>query len=209
MLVTQVLVAANVAIFVIGLASGGDVLGAAGRMHIELALFGPAVAHGEWYRLLTSGFVHYGAIHLGFNCAVLYQLGALLEPVLGRIRLVALYAAALLAGSFGALLLTPGALTAGASGAVFGLLGAAVVGLHQRGVSVWSSSIGQLLILNVVVTFLIPRVSVGGHLGGLVGGAVVGAVMLRARTDRRSVAQGVAVSAMVGIVSVAGALSAV
>src|SRR3546814_12097447 len=78
------------------------------------------VAEGEWWRLVTSGFLHANLIHIGFNCLVLYQLGQVLEPVLGRLRFGAVYFASMLTGSFGVLLLSPDSLTVGASGAAIG-----------------------------------------------------------------------------------------
>jgi len=140
---------------------------------------------------------------------LLYQLGAMLEPALGRVRFVALYAAALLSGSFGVLLISPLALTAGASGAVFGLFGAAAVGLHQRGRNVLQTSVGLLLVINLVLTFVIPGISIGGHVGGLIGGGLVGAVMLRVAptgSGRRAYAEGLAMAAVVIVAAVVGSL---
>jgi membrane associated rhomboid family serine protease len=191
-----VLIAINVVVFVLTSAEG--------KLQSQLSLFGPAVANGDWYRLVSSGFVHYGLLHIGFNMLLLYQVGLLLEPALGRLRFVALYFAALLAGSFGALLLSPTVLSAGASGAVFGLFGAAAVGLRQRGVKVMQTGIGTLLVINLILTFAIPGISVGAHVGGLVGGAVTGWFMLH--PARRSKLAGVGVAAIVIAASVVGAL---
>jgi membrane associated rhomboid family serine protease len=109
---------------------------------------------------------------------LLFQLGQLLEPALGRVRFLLLYFASLLAGSFGALILQPNGLTGGASGAVFGLMAAAAVGLHRRGVNVFQTGIGTILVLNLVITFTLPGISVGGHLGGAIAGALCGFVIL-------------------------------
>ena len=182
----------------------GRLVGRGGDLQGRLALFGPAVAGGEWWRLATSGFVHYGLMHLAFNMVVLYQFGGMLEPALGRTRFVALYLAALLSGSFGALLLAPQAFTAGASGAAFGLVGAAAVGLRLRGADVWQAGVGPLLLINLVFTFLIPGISIGGHVGGLAGGAAVGWFMLRTPTGRGSVLQGLAFAAVVVAAAAAG-----
>jgi len=206
LVVTKVIIGVNLAVFLATSLGGGGLLGGGGQLSGRLALFGPDVAQGEWYRLVTSGFIHYGLIHIGFNMAILYRFGAMLEPALGRIRMVALYLAALLAGSFGAVLLTPTAFTGGASGAVFGLIGAAAVGMRQRGIDVWQSGVGPLIAINLVFTFAIPGISIGGHVGGLIGGAAVGTVMLRKPPDRRSVLEGVAVAGLVAILSVAGAV---
>ena len=204
-LATKVLIALNVVVYLIT-AAGGGAVGRGGDLQSRLALFGPAVARGEWYRLVTSGFVHYGLIHIGFNMLLLYQLGSMLEPALGRIRFLALYFAALLTGSFGALLLSPSALTGGASGAVFGLFGAAAIGLYHRGVNVWQTGVGGLLAINLVLTFVIPGLSIGGHLGGLAGGTAVGSVMLQGSPTRRSMIEGVILAALVAAAAVGGAV---
>lgn len=133
---------------------------------------------GGWYRLITSGFLHFGIIHLAFNMYLLYMLGQMLEPAVGRIRFTLIYFAALLGGSAGAMLLQPNALHGGASGAVFGLMGAAFVGYRMRGVNPFHTGIGTLLLLNLFITFAIPGISIGGHLGGVVAGAICAAVVL-------------------------------
>jgi membrane associated rhomboid family serine protease len=148
------------------------------KFQYDLGVAKVLITNGEYYRLFTAGFLHFGIIHIGFNMLLLYQLGHLLEPALGRARFAALYVAALLAGSFGAILTAPNALTGGASGAVFGLMAAAAVGLQRRGVNVFSTGIGTTLLLNLVLTFSISGISIGGHLGGAAAGAVCGWVML-------------------------------
>jgi membrane associated rhomboid family serine protease len=204
-LVTKAIVGVNVALFVLT-ALGGAGMGRGGNLQLELAIFGPAVAGGEWYRLFTSGFVHFGPLHLAFNMLILYRFGTLLEPALGRARMLALYTSALLTGSLGVMLLQPDGVTAGASGAVFGLVGAAAVGLRQRGHNLWQSGVGPLLAVNLVFTFAIPGVSIGGHVGGLIGGVLVGAVMLRSPTEPRPVIEGLLVAFAVSGVAFAGAL---
>lgn len=139
---------------------------------------------GEWYRLLTSGFIHFGIIHIAFNMLLLFQLGQLLEPAIGRVRFGLLYVAALLGGSAGALLLQGNSLHGGASGAVFGLMGAAFVGLRNRGINPFSTGLGATLMLNLLITFAIPGISIGGHLGGIIGGAAAGYVVLAPRHVR-------------------------
>jgi membrane associated rhomboid family serine protease len=191
-----VLIAINVGVFVLTSADG--------KLQTQLSLFGPAVAKGDWYRLVSSGFVHYGLLHIGFNMLLLYQLGLLLEPALGRLSFALLYFAALLAGSFGALLLSPTVLSAGASGAVFGLFGAAAIGMRQRGVRVMQTGVGALLVINLILTFAVPGISIGAHLGGLVGGAVAGWFMLH--PTRGSKLEGIAVAMLVIAGSMAGAL---
>lgn len=193
--VTIALIAVNALAFVLSIGGGGGTLGRSGnRLATDWALFGPAVADGEWYRLVTAGFLHYGVIHVMFNMLILFQLGQLLEPVLGRVRFAALYLAALLGGSVGALVLTPNALTAGASGAVFGLMGAAAVAMRERGINIMQTGIGTLLVVNLLLTFAIRGVSIGGHVGGLATGIVAGLVLTR--TERQPVAGTVAVGAL-------------
>ena len=197
--ITYALVAVNV--FVALLALSGGSISRGNGLADDFALFGPAVAAGEWWRLLTSGFLHYGLLHLGFNMLVLFQLGTLLEPAVGRLRFAALYATSLLGGAFGALLVSPTAFTAGASGAIYGLLGAVVVIMRRRGVDVMRSGLGGLLVINLLFTFVIPGISIGGHLGGLAAGAAAGLVLEAAGDrDRKSRLMGLA-----GCVAIAGA----
>ena len=175
-LVTTILITINVAVFVyMALRDPASIGGSLTQAHADLALWGPALEQGEWYRLVTSGFLHYGIIHIGFNMYLLYMLGQMLEPAIGRVRFALVYFAGLLGGSAGAMLLSPNSLTAGASGAVFGLMALAFVGYYLHGTNPMSTSIGSLLVLNVVITFLWSnRISVGGHLGGAVAGAICG-----------------------------------
>jgi membrane associated rhomboid family serine protease len=144
-----------------------------------------AIADGEYWRLLTSGFLHAGFLHLAFNMFALYILGQMLEPAIGRLRFGLIYFVALLAGSFGALLLEPDAPTVGASGAIFGLMGAAVVVMRSRGISPMESGLGLWIGLNLLITFTIPNISIGGHIGGLVGGAVAAFLLFDVRTRLR------------------------
>lgn len=206
--VTLALIAVSVALFIPTL-GGGDLLGGGGGGLTEmLALNGPDVAAGEWWRLITSGFLHYGLIHVGFNMAILYQLGTMLEPALGRTRFAALYAASLLGGAFGALLLDPFAYTAGASGAVYGLMGAAFLGMRRRGIDPMQSGIGGLLVINLLLTFVIPGISIGGHLGGLAAGAAAGSVLF-ATEGRDAGRRALGLAGCVAIVAAAAIASVV
>jgi membrane associated rhomboid family serine protease len=132
----------------------------------------------QWYRLLTAGFIHFGVIHIAFNMLLLFQLGNLLERALGGTKFALLYFASLLAGSLGSLLIDNAGISGGASGAVFGLMTGAAIGLHRRGVNVFTTGIGTTLVLNLVLTFSISGISKGGHVGGALCGAVCGYVML-------------------------------
>src|SRR4051794_10979989 len=199
--VTTALIAINLLIY-FGSATNG-------RINLDFGLYGPAVANGDWYRLVTAGFLHASIIHVGFNMYILWFLGNLLEPALGPVRFFALYMASLLAGSFGALLLSPNALTVGASGAIFGLMGAAFVMQRARGIDPMQGGIGPLIVLNLVLSFVLSNVSIGGHLGGLIGGALAGWLIDQAQDRRRGVALPVAACVAVGAVAVAGAFAVV
>jgi membrane associated rhomboid family serine protease len=139
------------------------------------------VGHQYW-RLVSSGFLHENILHIGFNMYLLYLLGLVLERAIGSTRFAAVYFTALLAGSLGALVAT-GSPSLGASGAVFGLMGAMVVELRARRLSVMESGVGGLIVINLVFSFLLPNISVGAHIGGLIGGAIAG-YALRAAGDR-------------------------
>jgi membrane associated rhomboid family serine protease len=138
----------------------------------KCALNGPLVASGDYWRIVTSGFMHYSFFHILFNMYALYILGTLLEPAIGSLRFGLIYFVSLLCGSVGALIATPNALTAGASGAIFGLMGAAFVILRNRGVNPLQSGLGVWLLLNLAITFTVSNISIGGHIGGLIGGVV-------------------------------------
>jgi membrane associated rhomboid family serine protease len=183
-IVTKLIIAANILVFLIGL-NGGNLVNGEGSVQFDLGLSAIFLRNDEWYRLVTSGFTHAGILHLALNMWFIWIIGQMLERALGSLRFTLLYFAALLAGSAGALVADPFALTVGASGAAFGLLGAMAVGMRQRGMSVLRSDIGMLLILNLVLTFAIPGIAIGGHIGGLIGGAVCGVALLAPRRERR------------------------
>jgi membrane associated rhomboid family serine protease len=186
------------------LASGNLGFGNAGggRLTADFALYGPAVSDGEWWRLVTGGFLHAGLLHILFNMYLLWILGQMLEPMLGSGRFAALYFTALLWGSFGALLLTPDVPTVGASGAVFGLMGAAAVELRARGINPFETGIGGLIVFNLIFSFVLSGISIGGHIGGLIAGAAAGFVFLEA--DRRRIPQQAALAASVVLAVVVG-----
>jgi membrane associated rhomboid family serine protease len=174
---TYALVAANLAIFVADAVSSGRLTtNALGEIARKGALYGPAVAAGDWWRPITSGFLHIGLLHVGFNMFLLYQLGMLLEPAIRKGPFLALYFLSLLGGSFAVLVYAPDQVTVGASGAVFGLMAAAFIALRSRGIDPFSTGIGGLIVLNLALTFLIPDISKAGHIGGLIAGAIGGAI---------------------------------
>jgi membrane associated rhomboid family serine protease len=161
----------NVGIYLLELAAGGDINGTGNRIFTEGALYGPAVAAGDWWRLFTAPFLHYGPIHLAFNMLALWWFGSAVEATVGRGRYLLLYVVSGLAGSAGALLFAPTSVTVGASGAIFGIMGAALV-LEQQGTHVFGGGALGIIVLNLVFTFAVPGISIGGHLGGLAGGAL-------------------------------------
>lgn len=183
--ITYTLIALNVAMFVLQMASG--------QLENRLALWPPAVAGGEYYRLVTSAFLHYGIAHILFNMYALYVIGPTLERLLGRVRFGALYGLSALGGSVLVYLISPlNTATAGASGAVFGLFGAIFVVSRKLNLDVkW---VIGLIALNVVFTFAAPLIGAGaiswqGHLGGLVTGALVAAGFVYAPRAQRTLIQ--------------------
>jgi membrane associated rhomboid family serine protease len=184
---TYALVGINVVAFVAEIVAGGG--GAAsieggGSLIRDGGLNAVAVDEGDWWRIVTGGFLHAGPFHLLLNMFALYILGTLLEPAIGTARFVAVYAVSLLAGSCGALILDPDQLTVGASGAVFGLMSAAFVMARRRGLEDLASQIGLYVVINLVFTFSVPNISVGGHVGGLLGGGVAAFVIALAERSR-------------------------
>ena len=178
-LATYAIIGLCVAAFLAEVFTGADLMGgnAGDSIVIDFGLFafggvGFGVAEGEVYRVLTAGFLHSGIIHLGLNMFALYILGRLLEPAIGTRRFVGIYLVSVLAGSCGALILSPDQLTVGASGGIFGLMAAAFLIARNRGLDELASQIGLFVVLNLVFTFSVPNISIGGHLGGLVGGGV-------------------------------------
>lgn len=170
-LVTKSLIGINVAIYLMELALGGNISGTGNEIYRKGVLYGPAVANGDWWRLFTSMFLHYGPLHLALNVLALWWFGAAVETVLGRGRFLLLYLVSGLAGAAGALVVSPETLTVGASGAIFGILGAAFV-LERQRLYVLGGSALSLIVLNLAFTFFIPGISIGGHLGGLFAGAL-------------------------------------
>lgn len=205
--VTVTLIAINVLLF---LASGQFGLGTGGssQLFTNLGLFGPSIADGgEYWRLVTSGFLHSGLFHVGFNMYLLWMLGQMLEGSLGSKRFFGLYFASLLAGSFGALLFEPQSLTVGASGAVFGLMGAAFFQMRARGIDPFSTGIAPLILFNLAFSF-IPglNISIGGHLGGLVGGGLSALALIAIDKRRLPEWTGYIALAGIGAASVLGAV---
>jgi membrane associated rhomboid family serine protease len=209
---TQVLIAINVAVFIGETATGTPLGGvnptALGTLYEKGALYGPLVVHQhEYYRLLTSGFLHDGILHIAFNMLFLFFMGPLLEPAIGRVNFLLVYFVSLLAGSFGSLLFSPQIPTVGASGALFGILGALMVVSHYRGISIWQSGLGIVLLINIVFSLSVSGISIGGHLGGFVGGAICGWLIVQLGERRRMPAAAIAGCVVVAVVSVIAAIA--
>jgi membrane associated rhomboid family serine protease len=208
---TQALIAINVIVFIAetatGSSLGGVSTGSFGTLYLKGALFGPnvSVAH-QYYRLLTYGFLHDGILHIAFNMWFLFILGPMLETAIGRINFVVVYFVSLLAGAFGALLLTPLDPTVGASGALFGVLGALMVVAHYRGISIWQSGLAVTLIINIVFSLTLAGISIGGHLGGFVAGAICGWLIMELGERRNMKGVAIAACIVVGVISVVAAI---
>jgi membrane associated rhomboid family serine protease len=199
-IVTKILIGANVAVFLVNLLQGARLNDNGGDLFFDWALYGPAVANGDWWRLITAAFLHGGIIHLAFNMYFLWLVGQPIESLIGKWRFLALYFVSALAGSAGALLLSPMDVTVGASGALFGILGAAVV-FERQGVHVLGGAAIGIALINFAITLLVPGISLGGHLGGFVGGLLCGLALTR--FGRGHAAYGrLGVSGMAGVLAV-------
>jgi membrane associated rhomboid family serine protease len=211
--VTMTLIGLNVAVAVIVLIIGGTqsvagggwggLLGGNTPVHVWGGLqpgpevwldvrtqaVGPGgVAEGEYYRLLTSMFLHYGIFHLLLNMWALWIVGGVLEPLLGRARFLALYLLSGLGGGVATYLFASmGTISAGASGAVFGLFAAFYILMRRLGRD--TSMITMILVINLVLTFVVSNISIWGHLGGLATGAVIALGLAYAPAQQRTAVQ--------------------
>jgi membrane associated rhomboid family serine protease len=179
-IVTRALIAINVAVYLAELATGAGVNANSGWIYEKGVLVSSAidshghivgVAHGDYWRLLTAAFLHYGPIHIGLNMLALYWFGTPVEQYLGRFRFLLVYLVSGLAGSAGALIVTPNSPTVGASGAIFGIMGAALV-LERQGAYVLGGNAIGIILINLVFSFTFANISIGGHIGGLIGGGL-------------------------------------
>jgi membrane associated rhomboid family serine protease len=207
--ITRGLILINAIVFLAALATGAPMgSGLAGTVDAHGVLFGPAISTGhEYWRLATSGFLHAGIVHIAVNMFSLYFVGSALEPAIGRVNFLGVYAAALLAGAFGALLFSPDVPTVGASGAIFGIFGALIVVAHARGISIWQSGLGGMLLLNLVLSVTIPGIALGGHLGGLAGGLICGWLVVEVGERRRMKGLALAGCVLLGAAVVAAGIA--
>jgi membrane associated rhomboid family serine protease len=217
--VTQILIAINVIAFLVESASGAHGTGGGGGWIWEhgVLLGPPLTSHNpfpggysgthQYWRLLTAGFLHDGILHIAFNMLSLWFVGNALEPAIGRVNFTAIYFAALLAGSFGALLFEPDVPTVGASTAIFGIFGALIIVAWRRGIPLWQSGLAPILVINLVFTLSVNNISIGGHLGGLAAGLITGYGVVELSERQRKPAMALAVCALVGAASVVGAIA--
>lgn len=202
--VTKLLIVVNVVMWLVQTASG------AALEHRLWLVGGPVsdpvlgqvvgVADGEYYRLLTAAFLHGGLLHLALNMYALYLFGPPLEAVFGRVRFVALYLASALGGSALSYAFSdPRVPSLGASGAVFGLLGAFLV--VSRRLRRDTTPVLVLLVINFAYGLIVPRIDWRAHLGGFIAGALVALAMTYAPKARRELVQGAGVVAVLGMVA--------
>ena len=203
--ITKALIAINVAKYLLGAVQGAGLNNPGGRIYAALWLDAYDVHNGGWWRLITTAFLHANVLHIAFNMLALWWIGAPVEQYLGRARYVGLYFVAGLAGSAGALLQTP-FVTVGASGAIFGILGAMLI-LEYQATGRLTGNAMTWIVINLVLSFTLSAISWGGHVGGLIGGIL--ATLAYARFGRGHVAYGklgyggVIGLAVVAVVSVA------
>ncbi len=214
--VTNVLIVINVIVFLWEVAGGLSLGG--GFTNIPWpwyhgVLYGPYISgHGyhQYWRLLTSGFLHASIFHVGLNMLSLWFVGRSLEPAIGKLYFAAIYFTALLAGSFGALWFTPATPTLGASGAIFGVFGALIMVARARRIPLWQSGLLPILLFNLIYTVTIADVSIGGHVFGALSGFVTGWLVTEygEKRDNRAVVLGgcllIVVLSVVGSIAVAG-----
>jgi membrane associated rhomboid family serine protease len=192
--VTRILIAVNLAIYLLTAAQGGGLNNPGGALLSKLILVGSNtrlvfvgspphsflvklpygdLAHDhQWYRLLTTTFLHGSILHIAFNMYILWVIGSIVEQYLGTMRYLGLYFVSGLAGSAGALLVAPHTPTLGASGAIFGVLGAMMI-LEWQVTGRLAGQAAVLIAINLVLSFVIPGISWGGHVGGLIGGMLI------------------------------------
>ncbi|MEV5647968.1 rhomboid family intramembrane serine protease [Nocardia sp. NPDC052254] len=206
--VTYVLIAINVAVFAVTASQAHSIAdNHLSRLFFDWVLEPPAVAHGQWGRVVGAGFLHYGPLHLAVNMFALYILGRDTEAVLGRARFLAVYLTSLLGGSAAVMLLATHTATAGASGAIYGLFGAMTVILLRLRQSPTQMLI--LIVINLIISVSLPGISLWGHLGGLLAGTLAACGILflpqwlHARTRESVVRTGWAAVAGIAVVALA------
>jgi membrane associated rhomboid family serine protease len=193
MLVTQAIFGINVAVFIGMVLSGASAMGPSSESLLAWgANYGPYTLSGQWWRLLTSCFVHYGILHIGFNMWCLWSLGSLAERLYGRVTFACVYLLCGLSGSLGSLWWhTTPVMSAGASGAIFGIAGAVIASMKLGGLSSGELGPGTMQSLIAFVGFNVVFGAISGttdnacHFGGLAGGVVLGALIAKLAPEPR------------------------
>jgi membrane associated rhomboid family serine protease len=180
LIATKAIIALTVGAFLVVALRDGRFDGR-GVTSADLWLFGPSVHQGEWWRVFTTSFVHFGLLHLFFNMLLLWIIGQILEPALGPGRFTTIYVVSVVTGSAAALLVQPHVAAGGASGGVFGLAAAATLVMYRRGISFWNTGFGPLIVINFVLDLFMTNVSIAAHVGGLIGGLLATEAMIQAR----------------------------
>jgi membrane associated rhomboid family serine protease len=179
--VTRALIAINVAVYLLTVAQGAGLNAPGGSLFNKMFLlgsnrflpgFGDLAHDHQWWRLVTAMFLHENIVHIGFNMVALYFIGTPVEQYLGRARYIGLYFVSGLAGSAGAVLQAPFAPTVGASGAIFGILGAMLI-IEWQITGRFAGQAMTWIVINLVISFSFSGISWGGHVGGLIGGILV------------------------------------
>ena len=182
--VTVALITLNALVYLITVAQGSGIGNPGGKLFEDMWLTGAQVGGGDWYRLVTAMFLHASILHIAFNMLALWWFGTAVEEALGTWRYLVLYFVSGIVGSAGALLFSsPFAVTVGASGAIFGVMGALLI-LQYRATGTLAGPVLTVIVLNLAFTFAIPGISKGGHLGGLIGGILTMLAFDEARRRR-------------------------
>jgi len=182
--VTRALVIANVFIYLLTVAQGSGINSPGGKLFDKWLLYGPYVANGQWWRLVTSMFLHASILHIGLNMLALWWLGSIVEQAIGHGRYLAIYFVSGLAGSAGALLATPLQPTVGASGAIYGILGSLLI-LEWLQTGTFAGPALTLIVINLAFSFTASGISWGGHVGGLIAGILGTLAFWQARKQRQ------------------------
>jgi membrane associated rhomboid family serine protease len=170
--ITKALIAINVTVYLITAVQGAGINSPGGSLYLKSVLYGPFVAQGDWWRLVTSMFLHGFLLHIAFNMYALWVIGRPVEQYLGRTRYLGLYFVSGLAGAAGALIQSPLTPVVGASGAIFGILGAMLI-IEWQATGRLGGQAMTLIVINLVFSFTFSGISWGGHIGGLIGGILV------------------------------------
>ena len=206
--ITRALIAINVAIYLLTAVQGNGLNDpSGGSLWLRWVLYGPLVVHGGWYRLVTAMFLHASIIHIAFNMYALWVIGTPVEQYLGRVRYLGLYFVSGLAGSAGGLLQAPHTPILGASGAIFGILGAMLI-IEWQVTGRLAGNAATWIVINLVISFAIPNISWGGHVGGLIGGILIMLSYAHWRDGRAQHGQ-IGIPGVLGLIAVAAGSVAV